>query len=117
LGSIFITTDKEVLQSVAQEKWDKAEAQLYELVGVLDSLALPKFSNKQLGEIRGFMCHVSMIYLLVNPNLKGFHFTLVAHHSGHDDSEGWKLTPQEWAAYLYKALATGKMVYRLRPMP
>jgi hypothetical protein len=70
-----------------------------------------QFSYKRLEEIRGFLCHaVSMTYPLVTPYLTGFHLTLAAHHLGGDDS-GWKLTPhEEWAAYLYKAVALGKMV-------
>jgi hypothetical protein len=49
-----------------------------------------------------------MTYTLVTPYLKGFHLTLAAHHLGQDKS-GWKLTPWEWAAYLYEAVASGKM--------
>jgi hypothetical protein len=37
VGSVFITTDTKVLQTVAQSKWDKAKAQIAELLGILES--------------------------------------------------------------------------------
>jgi hypothetical protein len=36
-GSVFITIDPKVLQTVAQSKWDKAKAQIAELLGMLKS--------------------------------------------------------------------------------
>jgi hypothetical protein len=107
-GLIFTTTDTEVLQSVAQEKWDKAKSQLQELTKVLGSSHSPEFVYKRLEQIRGFLCHLSMTYSEITPYLKGFHLTLAAHNGGRDDT-GWKLTPREWAAYLYEAVEPGKM--------
>ena len=49
-----------------------------------------------------------MTYALVTPYLKGLHLMLVAFHPG-QDCEGWKLTPHEWAAYLYELVETGKI--------
>jgi hypothetical protein len=108
-GSVFTTTDNEVRQSISQDKWDKTKAQLKELANVFALGEAPQFIYKRLEEIRGFLCHVSMTYPLVTPYLKGFHLTLAAHHLGRDDS-GWKLTPREWAAFIYEAVASGKMV-------
>jgi hypothetical protein len=108
-GSIFTTSDTEVLQSVAQEKWDKAKSQLQELTDVFASSSIPEFVYKRLEQIRGFLCHLSMTYSELTPYLKGFHLTLAAHNGGRDET-GWKLTPREWAAYLHEAVESGKMV-------
>jgi hypothetical protein len=107
-GSIFTTTDKEVFQSIDQSKWDRVKDQLKEVLEVFDSSDSPMFVYKRLEEIRGFLCHVSMTYTLVTPYLKGLHLTLASHHVGRDES-GWKLTPREWAAYLYDSVVSGKM--------
>jgi hypothetical protein len=108
-GAVFKTMANEVLQSISQDKWDKAKFQLLELTLVFASSVSPMFLYKRLEEIRGFLCHVSMTFELVTPYLKGLHLTLASHHAGRDD-EGWKLTPGEWTAYLYEAVSSGKML-------
>jgi hypothetical protein len=39
---------------------------------------------KRLKQIRGFLGHISMTYLVVTPSLKGLHLTLASHHPGRD---------------------------------
>jgi hypothetical protein len=107
-GSIFTTTDTEVLQSVSQSKWDRTKALLVELVSMLVSSPNNLLNYKRLEEIRGFLGHISMTYTLVTPYLKGLHLTLASHHPGRDKF-GWKLPSREWSAYLHEALENGKL--------
>jgi hypothetical protein len=48
-----------------------------------------------------------MTYEIVTPYLKGFHLTLAAHHPKRN-SEGWKLSPREWDAYVWGKASEGK---------
>jgi hypothetical protein len=48
-----------------------------------------------------------MTYEIVTPYLKGFHLTLAAHHPKRN-SEGWKLSPREWDAYVWGKASKGK---------
>jgi hypothetical protein len=107
-GSVFTTTDTEVLQSVAQSKWDRAKAQLEELLVMMASSPDGLVSYKRLEEIRGFLGHISMTYSMVTPYLKGLHLTLASHHPGRDKF-GWKMASREWAAYLHEAVESGKL--------
>jgi hypothetical protein len=104
-GSVFTTTDTQVIQSVAQGKWDRTKSLLDELLALLSAGGLLNY--KRLEQIRGFLGHISMTYTLVTPYLKGLHLTLASHHVGRD-SCGWKLAPTEWAAYLHESVETGK---------
>jgi hypothetical protein len=45
-GSIFTTMDTEVLQPIAQSKWDRVRSQLKELTNVFKSSGSPQFSYK-----------------------------------------------------------------------
>jgi hypothetical protein len=63
---------------------------------------------KILEQIRGFLCHLAMTYLLVTPYLKGLHLTLASHHPG-CDAFGWKMASKEWAAYLFEVVESGKL--------
>jgi hypothetical protein len=69
----------------------------------------PTMSYKQLEVIRGFLCHLSMTYSNVTPYLKGFHLTLAAHHP-QQDSQGCKLLPKEWEAYLWEGESKGRFL-------
>jgi hypothetical protein len=98
----------EVLQSVAQTKWDQTKAQLREALAMIASSPDRLVSYKRLKEIRGFLGHISMTYLMVTPYLKGFHLTLASHHPGQDKC-GWKMLSKEWAAYLHEAVEGRKL--------
>jgi hypothetical protein len=107
-GSVFTTTDTEVLQSVSQSKWDRTKALLTELILMLSSSPSNLLNYKRLEEIRGFLGHISMTYTMVTPYLKGLHLTLASHNPGRDKF-GWKIPSREWAAYLHEALENGKL--------
>jgi hypothetical protein len=86
-GSVFTTTDNEVLQSVSQEKWDKAQSQKIEVKDFFSLRPGEIMSyKKHLEIIHGFLCHISMTYPIVTPYLKAFHLTLAAHHPGRGKS-------------------------------
>ncbi len=62
---------------------------------------------KRLEEIRGFLGHISMTYLVVTPYLKGLHLTLASYHPGRNEF-GWKLAGSNWSAYLRASVEAGK---------
>jgi hypothetical protein len=96
-GCVFRTSDTEFQQSVTQSKWDKAKDQFAELSLMMTVSADSLLDYKRLEQIRGFLCHLSMTYLIVTPYLKGLHLTLAPHHPGRDKF-GWKTTSKEWVA-------------------
>jgi hypothetical protein len=75
---------------VAQSKWDRAKAQLGELLAMLATLPDGLMNYKRLEEIRGFLGQISMTYFMVTPYLKGLHLTLASHHPG-CNKFGWKM--------------------------
>jgi hypothetical protein len=106
-GSVFTTTGTDVLQSVSQVKWDRANAQLDELQSMIGSSSDGLVDYKRLEEIRDFPGHISMTYSMVTPYLKGLHLTLASHHLGCNEF-GWNVASKEWAAYLHEAVESRK---------
>ena len=106
-GCVFSTSNDSVRQTVAQSKWDRAKAEIMELLGLYLTDEEPWMRYKRLEEIRGFLCHLAMTYELVTPYLKGLHLTLAAHHPQRD-TEGWKLSTKEWDLYLWGKASEGK---------
>jgi hypothetical protein len=107
-GSVFITTDSEVRQTVSQAKWDKAMSHISELLSMLAKSPDGLLDYKRLEEIRGFLGHIAMTYLIITPYLKGLHLTLASFHPGRNEF-GWKLVPSEWSAYLRASVEDGKL--------
>jgi hypothetical protein len=105
---VFKTSDTEIQQSVTQSKWDKAKAQIAELSSMMSDSADGLMNYKRLKQIRGFLCLLSMTYLIVTPYIKGLHLTLASHHPGRNEF-GWKMASKEWAAYLFESVENGKL--------
>lgn len=78
-GSVVNTKNTSVSRTVEQKKWEKAQGYINELVNQTNEGANNKLNYKRLEQIRGFMCHLAMMYELLNPYLKGFHLTLASH--------------------------------------
>jgi hypothetical protein len=106
--AVFTTSDTKIQQSVTQTKWYKAKAQIAELATMISESADGLLNYKRLEQIRGFLCHLAMTYLIVSPYLKGLHLTLASHHPGRDKF-GLKMGSKEWAAYLYESVERGKL--------
>jgi hypothetical protein len=107
-GCVFSTSKDTIIQTVAQSKWDRAKAQINEMRAFYTNDDSPMLPYKRLEEIRGFLCHLSMTYEIVTPYLKGLHLTLAAHHPQRN-SQGWKLSPKEWEAYVWGKESEGKL--------
>jgi hypothetical protein len=106
-GCVFSTEGAEIIQTVSLQKWERAKDQIKELLDFYISSDEPTFRYKRLEEVRGFLCHLAMTFEIVTPYLKGLHLTLAAHHPQRD-SQGWKLSPKEWDAYLWGKASEGK---------
>jgi hypothetical protein len=107
-GCVFKTSNTEIQQSITQSKWDKAKDHIAELSLMMTTSVNGLLDYKRLEQIRGFLCHLSMTYLIVTPYLKGLHLTLASHHPGRDEF-GWKMASKEWAAYLFESVESGKI--------
>jgi hypothetical protein len=107
-GCVFKTSDTKIQQSVTQSKWDKAKDQIAELSRMMTTSVDGLLDYKRLEQIRGFLCHLPMTYLIVTPYLKGLHLTLASHHPGRDEF-GWKMALKEWAACLFESVESGKI--------
>jgi hypothetical protein len=107
-GCVFSTDGNELIrQTIAQMKWDRAKADVKWVLQQYELEEDPSFLYKRLEQIRGFLCHISMTYEIVTPYLKGFHLTLAKHHPQRN-SEGWKLSPKEWDAYIWGKASEGE---------
>jgi hypothetical protein len=107
-GSVFITTDTEVRQTVSHAKWDKARSHIDELLAMLAGSPDGSLGYKRLEEeSRGFVGHIFMTYLVITPYLRGLHLTLASYHPGRNDLF-WKLAPSKWSTYLPAAVEDGK---------
>ena len=107
-GCVFSTLGGDLIrQTIAQMKWDRAKAEVSWLLEQYSLFKEPLFVYKRLEQIRGFLCHISMTYEIVTPYLKGFHLTLAKHHPQRN-TDGWKLSPKEWDAYIWGKASEGK---------
>ena len=93
-GGIYGTADKSIIKTVTKEKWRKARTLILDLQREIDENPQGPLSYKKLERIRGFLCHMAMVYDSIFPYLKGFHLTL-ASHLPHRDDDGWKMTDLE----------------------
>ena len=105
-GGIYGTADKSITKTVTKEKWMKARTLIFELQHEIDMNPQGPLSYKKLERIRGFLCHMAMVYDSIFPYLKGFHLTL-ASHLPHRDDDGWKMTDLEWIAHLENKVESG----------
>jgi hypothetical protein len=107
-GLVFITTDMEVLQTVAQSKWDKAKALVVELLHMMVTSPNGLLNYKRLEEIRGFLGNIAMAYTTWSPLISGACISLWPLTILSKNSFGWKMATREWAAYLYKSVKSRK---------
>ena len=106
-GGVYSTTNKNITKSVTKEKWEKGRKLIEDLVKEIGGDPLIQVSYKNLERIRGFLCHLAMVYEVIFPYLKGFHLTL-AKHLPQRDEEGWKLTDLEWIGHIEAKVDQGK---------
>ena len=105
-GGMFSTANNKVTKTVTQAKWLKAKMLIQGLVVDLKQDPETKLCYKRLERIRGFLCHLAMVYDPIFPYLKGFHLTLASHLS-HRDSEGWKMAELDWIGYIEDRIEKG----------
>ena len=86
---IYKTDRGEIIKAVAQSKWNKGKNLLEELWKLKGSSQLLSF--KQLEEIRGFLCHFSMVFEMITPYIKRFHLKLAKRLRQCDESR-WKFS-------------------------
>ena len=107
-GGKYGTGNKEITKTVTEEKWLKGKGYIKELIKDLKENKNRPLEYKRLERIRGFFCHLAMVYEILFPFLKGFHLTL-AKHGPQRSEEGWKLSDLEWIGHLENKVDTGKL--------
>ena len=103
---MFSTSDKQVTKTVTEQKWIRGKTLIQGLVDDLDQNPKEKLRYKILERIRGFLCHLAMVYDPIFPYLKGFHLTL-ASHLPQRDMEGWKMLELEWIGHIKNKVDRG----------
>ena len=63
----------------------KARNLIFDLQHDIDMNPQGQLSYKRLERVRGFLCHMAMVYDSIFPYLKGFHLTLANHLPQRDD--------------------------------
>ena len=85
-GGVYKTDHGKITKTVTAVKWDKGKALLQEMLTYkMDSLS--DISYKRLEQVRDFLCHLSMVFYLITPYIKGFYVEL-AKHLPKRDGEG-----------------------------
>ena len=103
---IYNTDHGQIRKTVTKEKWLKGRTFLQELKEEFLKDPSQSFYYKRLERIRGFFCHLAMVFTCFAPYLKGFHLTL-AQHLPKCDEQGWKLSDTEWLAYVSGKIEDG----------
>ena len=80
-------------------KWKKGKEYIKKLGDDLRANPETKLEYKRLERIRGFLCHLAMVYDILFPYLKGFHLTLSQHLPRRDDA-GWKMNDLQWIGHI-----------------
>ena len=106
-GGIYSTSNKEVTKTVTDEKWNKGKLLVQGLVEDLNQSPTRQLSYKRLERIRGFLCHLAMVYDPIFPYLKGFHLTL-ASHLPKRDQDGWKMSDLDWIGHIENKIERGE---------
>jgi hypothetical protein len=74
-GSILRTDLDGVFLFVAQDKWDKAKAQVEEIIIMIETDP-DHLDHKRLEQVRGFLQYVTQTYSGMTPYIIGFHLTI-----------------------------------------
>ena len=89
-GEKYGTENQKIKKLVIEDKWEKGKGYITDLIKDLKEDPNRALEYKILGRIRGFFCHLAMVYELFFPFLKGFHLTL-AKHGLQRSEEGWEI--------------------------
>ena len=95
-GGIYRTDQGKITKTVSQLKWKKGKAQLEEIWRFKEQNTL---TYKRLEQVQGFLCHLSMVFEVITPYLKGFHLIL-AKHLPQRDELGWKFLDSEFVGHV-----------------
>lgn len=116
--------DEGLYVSVSQQKWERVQEILRQLLSAFTSAAqadrnisshakLPMLNHKLLEQDTGFLVHVFMTYENLRPYLKGFYLTL--NRWRYDRSEaGWKMGRLEWEEKAEEMLGSEKLWKEVR---
>ena len=107
-GGVYSTMNNTISKTVTDEKWSKGRKLVVDLAEDIAKDPSAPVSFKRLEKIRGFLCHLAMVYDTIFPYLKGFHLTL-AQHLPKRDEEGWKLTELEWIGHVENKVERGAL--------
>lgn len=107
-GGVYSTNNGEIAKCVTQKKWEKGKKLLADVRQELRDSGNNTMSYKTLERVRGFFCHLAMVYDIFFPYLKGFHLTLAAHLPNRD-REGWKMKEEDWYGYVQGQVENGKL--------
>ena len=107
-GGVYGTKNETISKTVTDEKWMKGRTLIFDLDSDISKDPSAPVSFKRLERIRGFLCHLAMVYDAIFPYLKGFHLTL-AQHLPKRNEEGWKLSELEWIGHIESKVERGRL--------
>ena len=105
-GGMYDISNKEIAKTVTQEKWTKGRNYVLDLQAEIKENNIQKFQYKRLEHIRGFFCHLAMLFEICFPYIKGYHLTS-AKYLPKRDKEGWKIYKLQWIGYFEGRVETG----------
>ena len=90
-GTVTHTEDGRICGMVSQEKWEKTQRLIKEM---LDMIPQDYYPLSRLLQIRGFLMYVAGTYPWINPYMKGLHLTIDSWRP-HRGPDGFKLRGKE----------------------
>ena len=88
-GAFIATHDNDLWVYVSQEKWNKAQTIINNMLHEYHATKLHSLHFKTLEKSRGFLVYLSRTYPSITPYLKGIHLTLDSWRHNRDQ-DGWK---------------------------
>jgi hypothetical protein len=82
-GTITLMDEDQVCCMVSQEKWEKIQLLIWELMSMLEQNFLPL---QRLLEIQDFLIYVVCTYPRLNPYIMGLHLTVESWRLGREES-------------------------------
>lgn len=107
-GGVYGTDNGQITKTVTNEKWNKGKRYLREIREEIADSPDNSVSFKKVESVRGFLCHLAMVYDIFFPYLKGFHL-LLAEHLPKRMEGGWKMKDSEWIGYIQGKVEAGEI--------
>ena len=94
-GTTVEASVNSVFKTIAKSKWERVLPIIRRIIKEILTSKDGKFEFKQLEKDRGFLVHIAMTFITINPYLKDMHHSIDSWRPNRDD-DGWKLKVRDY---------------------